>query len=63
MVDRVGAGDTVLAATSAMVVQGAPWDIVGFVGNIAGGQAVAQLGNRQAVNSVSLVKAIIALMQ
>ena len=52
-----------LAATSAMVVQGAPWDIVGFVGNIAGGQAVAQLGNRQAVNSVSLVKAIIALMQ
>ena len=63
VVDRVGAGDTVLAATSAMVVQGAPWDIVGFVGNIAGGQAVAQLGNRQAVNSMSLVKAITALMQ
>src|SRR5262245_3218734 len=63
IVDRVGAGDTVLAVTSAMVIQDAPWDIVGFVGNIAGAQAVAQLGNRQPLNPVSLVKAIRALMK
>jgi rfaE bifunctional protein kinase chain/domain/rfaE bifunctional protein nucleotidyltransferase chain/domain len=63
VVDRVGAGDTVLAITSAMVAQGAPWDIVGFVGNIAGGQAVAQLGNRYALNRTSIVKAVTALMK
>ncbi len=63
VVDRVGAGDTVLAVTSALVAQGAPWDIVGFVGNIAGGQAVAQLGNRQPLSRASLVKAVTALMK
>lgn len=63
VVDRVGAGDTVLAMTSAMVVQGAPWDIVGFVGNIAGGQAVAQLGNRFSINRTSVIKAVAALMK
>jgi rfaE bifunctional protein kinase chain/domain/rfaE bifunctional protein nucleotidyltransferase chain/domain len=63
VVDRVGAGDTVLAVTSALVAQGAPWDIVGFVGNIAGGQAVAQFGNRQPLSRASLVKAVTALMK
>ncbi|MCC6779383.1 MAG: adenylyltransferase/cytidyltransferase family protein [Hyphomicrobiales bacterium] len=63
VVDRVGAGDTVLAVTSALVAEGAPWDIVGFVGNIAGGQAVTQLGNRQPLSRASLVKAITALMK
>lgn len=63
VVDRVGAGDTVLAATSALIAVGAPWDIVGFVGNIAGGQAVAELGNRFSINKPSLVKAITSLMK
>jgi rfaE bifunctional protein kinase chain/domain/rfaE bifunctional protein nucleotidyltransferase chain/domain len=63
VVDRVGAGDAVLAITTAMVVQDAPWDVVGFVGNIAGGQVVAQLGNRYAINRTSVIKAVTALMK
>lgn len=61
--DRVGAGDAVLAATAPLVALGAPWDVVGFIGNIAGGQMVAELGNRATINRVSLVKAITALMK
>jgi bifunctional ADP-heptose synthase (sugar kinase/adenylyltransferase) len=61
--DRVGAGDAVLAITAPLVAIGAPWDIVGFIGNIAGGQMVADLGNRVTINRVSLVKAITALMK
>ena len=61
--DRVGAGDAVLAVTSLLVAQGAPWDIVGFVGNLAGAQMVAELGNRISVSKVSLVKHIIPLLK
>lgn len=61
--DRVGAGDALLALTSLLVVQNAPWDIVGFVGNVAGGQMVGELGNRVTVNRVSVGKHIISLMK
>ncbi len=61
--DRVGAGDAVLAVTSLLVGQRAPWDIVGFVGNIAGAQMVAELGNRVTVNKASLAKSVISLMK
>lgn len=61
--DRVGAGDAVLALTSLLVAQGAPWDVVGFVGNIAGAQMVAELGNRVPVSKLPLYKHIISLMK
>lgn len=61
--DRVGAGDAVLALTSLLVAQGAPWDVVGFVGNVTGAQMVAELGNRVSVNKASLTKHIISLMK
>ena len=61
--DRVGAGDAVLAVTSLLVVQHAPWDIVGFVGNVAGAQMVAELGNRVTVNKTSITKHIVSLMK
>lgn len=61
--DRVGAGDAVLAVTSFLVLQEVPWDIVGFVGNVAGGQMVAELGNRVTLNRASLGKHIISLMK
>lgn len=61
--DRVGAGDAVLAVTSPLVAAEAPWDIVGLVGNIAGAQMVAELGNRISINRLSLVKAITSLMK
>lgn len=61
--DRVGAGDAVLAVTGALISIGAPWDVVGFVGNIAGAILVADLGNRVAVTQPTLRKAITALMK
>jgi bifunctional ADP-heptose synthase (sugar kinase/adenylyltransferase) len=59
--DRVGAGDAFFALTSLLVAQGVPWDVVGFVGNIAGGQMVAELGNRTTVDRASLAKQVISL--
>ncbi len=61
--DRVGAGDAVLAVTSLLVAQGAPWDIVGLVGNVAGAQMVAELGNRVSVTRASLSRQIVSLMK
>jgi len=61
--DRVGAGDAVLAITSMLVSIGAPWDIVGFIGNVAGAQMVADLGNRVQIGKISMTKHITALMK
>jgi rfaE bifunctional protein kinase chain/domain len=61
--DRVGAGDAVLAVTSALVAQDVPWEVVGFIGNLAGAQMVADLGNRVAVNKDSISRHAISLMK
>ena len=61
--DRVGAGDAVFAVTSLLVKLGAPWEVVGMVGNLAGAQMVGELGNRATVSRVSLSKHIQALMK
>lgn len=61
--DRIGAGDAVLAVTSLLVKQGAPWDIVGFVGNIAGAQMVAELGNRISVDRAAISRHALSLMK
>ncbi|MBI2358607.1 MAG: cytidyltransferase, partial [Deltaproteobacteria bacterium] len=61
--DRVGAGDAVLAVTSLLVAHGAPWDIVGFIGNVAGAQMVAELGNRATLHKSSIAKHIISMMK
>jgi len=61
--DRVGAGDAVLAVTALLVRLGAPWDIVAFVGNVAGAELVAELGNRRALEWVTLSKHITSLMR
>jgi len=61
--DRVGAGDAVLALTGPLVAVDAPWDIVAFLGNLAGAQMVADLGNRSTLNRVGLTKAVQALLK
>jgi rfaE bifunctional protein nucleotidyltransferase chain/domain len=61
--DRVGAGDAVLAVTSLLAYLGAPCDILGFVGNVAGAQLVAQLGNRVPLNKMALSKHIVSLLK
>ncbi len=61
--DRVGAGDAVLALTSLLVAQDEAWDVVGFIGNVAGAQMVTELGNRVPVSRVPLAKHIISLLK
>lgn len=55
VVERVGAGDAVLALTSAAMAAGLAPAVVGLLGNLAGAQAVAQLGNRASIQKDALV--------
>ena len=61
--DRVGAGDALFAATSLLSAVGAPADITGFFGNLAGAASVAELGNRTHVSSVDLMRHAAALLK
>lgn len=63
VVDRVGAGDALFALTSLLVAKEVPWDIVGFVGNVAGAQLVTELGNRVPISRIPLAKHIISLLK
>ncbi len=62
IVDRVGAGDAVLAVASLCAAQDAPMELLGFVGNAVGAQAVATVGNRSVVSSSALLKQIDSLL-
>ena len=63
VVDRVGAGDAVLAITGALVAVGTPWDIVGMVANAAGAELVADLGNRASLSKANMSKHLVALLK
>ena len=62
ILDRVGAGDAVLSATALCVAQGAPGDVVGFLGNVVGAQAVATVGHRTSLNQARLAEDILAIL-
>ena len=63
VVDRIGTGDAVFAAATACAAQGAPMEVVGFVGSLAGAQAVATVGHRSAVQSIPLVRHLETLLK
>lgn len=63
VVDRMGAGDAFLSVTALCVVQKAPMEVVGFIGNAVGAQAVATLGHRQPTERVPLLKHIESLLK
>jgi rfaE bifunctional protein nucleotidyltransferase chain/domain len=63
VLDRVGAGDAVLAVTSLLARLGAPWDVVGFIGNAAGAELISELGNRVPLDRIGLSKHITALLK
>jgi bifunctional ADP-heptose synthase (sugar kinase/adenylyltransferase) len=63
VVDRVGAGDAFLALSSLLLCLGAPWDIVGLAGNVAGARVVAELGHQTPLERVATAKHIISLMK
>jgi bifunctional ADP-heptose synthase (sugar kinase/adenylyltransferase) len=63
VVDRLGAGDAVLAVTAMCAAQNTPMEIVGVIGNCAGAQAVGVVGNRTSVERVPLTRYIECLLK
>jgi len=63
IVDRVGAGDAVLCVTAMAVALGAPPDVVTFLGNIVGAEAVTILGNARSIERVPLYRHIECLLK
>lgn len=63
VVDRVGAGDAVLALSSLFAYQNAPSELIGFIGNVAGAEAVKIMGNKSAINKIGFTKHIAHLLK
>lgn len=63
VVDRVGAGDAFLAITSLCAAQSAPVEILAFLGNVAGAEAVATVGNRDTMEQLPFSRHVEALLK
>jgi rfaE bifunctional protein nucleotidyltransferase chain/domain len=63
VIDRVGAGDAVLAFTSLLAKAGAPCEIVGLIGNAVGAILVSEVGNRGSLNRVTLARFLVSLLK
>lgn len=63
VVDRVGAGDAFLTIAAPCVAQGAPIEVVGFLGNVAGAQAVATVCNRSPIERDPLARYVRHLLK
>ena len=63
VIDRVGAGDAVLALSSLFAYQNAPADLIGFIGNVAGAEAINIMGNKTAIHKTSFMKHIMHLLK
>ncbi|MBK8870679.1 MAG: adenylyltransferase/cytidyltransferase family protein [Elusimicrobia bacterium] len=63
VLDRIGAGDAVLALTSLCAVAGVPPDVSAFLGNLAGAQAVTIIGNKTSIDKALLLKAAEAMLK
>lgn len=63
VVDRVGAGDALLAVTCLLARQGCPQEIIGLIGNICGAVAVSQVGNSSSLCSEVVTKHCTALLK
>ncbi|MEW6237351.1 MAG: PfkB family carbohydrate kinase [Candidatus Omnitrophota bacterium] len=63
VVDRVGGGDAFFALASVCAYQSAPLDILSFMGNVAGAEAVAVVGNREPIDSLCFTRHIESLMK
>jgi bifunctional ADP-heptose synthase (sugar kinase/adenylyltransferase) len=62
IVDRIGAGDALLAVTSLCAAKDVPMEMTGFIGNAVGAQAVETVGNRNVVTPEVLAKQINEMM-
>jgi rfaE bifunctional protein kinase chain/domain/rfaE bifunctional protein nucleotidyltransferase chain/domain len=63
VVDRTGAGDAVFSISSLCVAQKAPMDIVGFIANAVGAEAVRTVGHRSSIQRLPLYRYIETLLK
>jgi rfaE bifunctional protein nucleotidyltransferase chain/domain len=63
VVDRVGAGDAVLCVTGLCVALNAPDEVVGFLGNVTGAEAVTILGNQRSIERIPLYRHVECLLK
>jgi cytidyltransferase-like protein len=63
VVDRMGAGDAFLSVTALCAAQKAPLEVLGFLGNVVGAQAVATVGNRKPVERSAVFKHVESLLK
>lgn len=61
--DRVGAGDAVLAVTSLFAALNAPAEMMGFVANVVGAEAVTIMGHERFIEKAPLMKHISHLLK
>ncbi len=63
VVDRVGAGDAVLAVTSPCAALGVPPQVLGFIANVVGAEACTIMGHRSSIEPTGLFRHITSLMK
>ncbi len=63
VVDRTGVADSIFAVTALCAAQDAPIEILGFVANAVGAQAISIVGNRSPVTRVPLLRQIESLLK
>ncbi|MBI3955598.1 hypothetical protein HY338_04070 [Candidatus Gottesmanbacteria bacterium] len=63
IVDRVGAGDALFAYTSICQFSKIDWELVSFIGNVAGALHIQTVGNKKPVELVDMVKFITRLLK
>lgn len=63
VVDRLGAGDTVLAITALCAAKRLPPDVIGFIGNLVGAQAVRIVGNSRSIDRAELFRHVQTLLR
>ncbi|GFK94956.1 D-beta-D-heptose 1-phosphate adenylyltransferase [Fundidesulfovibrio magnetotacticus] len=63
VVDRIGAGDTVLSVVSLCGALGLPIEVAGFLGSVAGAEAVATVCNKKFLDKVGFQKSVVSLLK
>lgn len=63
VVDRIGAGDAVFAVTALCAAQHIPMEVLAFIGNVVGSEAVSVVGNRESIDQIRLSRHIEHLLK